>query len=85
MNVKEIPHRDDYTFEMKQAMWNSMAKIRQEARRNYIEAAWECYDWEGAVEEDDFLNIAGELVHPAHNRRLKKKKKKKRKIGEILL
>lgn len=66
VKVAEIPHRDSYSPTQRMQMWNDCKTIRERAKVNRIEYDWEGTDWENAPEEDEFCNIDGNIVHPAH-------------------
>lgn len=63
--VVEIPSRKAYSPASKAAIWNNRRAIRKAAVRNSIEYAFEKYQWQSAIEEDEFFPIDGQLVHPA--------------------
>jgi hypothetical protein len=65
--VVEIPSHRAYSHKEKAQIWNSLPKLRKEAKRNRIEWIWEGSTASQAVEEEDFwTNARGKLVHPAH-------------------
>lgn len=66
VKVAEIPHRDSYSPTQRMQIWNDCKTIRERAKVNRIEYDWEGTDWENAPEEDEFCNIDGNIVHPAH-------------------
>jgi hypothetical protein len=64
VSTVEIPHREDYSFEQKQQMWNSAEAIRAMSRRNRRESCWEHEN--GVIEEECYCEYGGVVVHPAH-------------------
>jgi hypothetical protein len=64
--VVEIPHYRDYSPEQKRNMWNGRKQIRAMARKNTAEYRYDGWSVDCATEEEDFVSIAGVLVHPAH-------------------
>jgi hypothetical protein len=65
VTVVEIPDRHCYADD-KDAIWNSCREIREMARRNRIEFAFEGHDIDNVVDDADFLVRNGFHVHPAH-------------------
>jgi hypothetical protein len=65
VEVVEIPHRLTYSAKQRRRMWNGRKVIRENAKRNRMEYAWENSSWQNAVEEDKFCEINGVKVHPS--------------------
>ena len=68
VSVFSIPHRKDYTTEMKNALWSDRREIQENAERNLIEWTAEGFDWRKVVEDEDFIELDGEMVHPVHDK-----------------
>jgi hypothetical protein len=66
VKVVEIPNRLSYTSMQRQLMWSGNKAIRENARRNRVEYEWEGSHWHNVVEEEEFLLVDGEKVHPVH-------------------
>lgn len=66
VKVVEIPNRFMYTPSQRRRIWNGNKAIRENARRNRTEYEWEGSDWQSVIEEDEFLVVNGEKVHPVH-------------------
>lgn len=66
VKVVEIPHRLSYTKKQRRRMWNNQKEIRENAKRNRIEYEYEGPEWQNAIEEDHYVVIGGQHVHPAH-------------------
>lgn len=65
-SVVEVPHFSVYAPDQKGAMWNGCKNIRTMARRNTIEYQHDGWSVETAAEEDEFVEVKGIMVHPAH-------------------
>ena len=72
--VVEIPHFRDYSLQQKSAMWNGCKKIRTMARKNTAEYQYDGWSVETAAEEDQFITVSGNAVHPAHVSQAERKK-----------
>jgi hypothetical protein len=64
--VVEIPHYREYSPEQKELLWNGRKEIRTMARRNTREYQYDGWTVECAAEEDQFVLVEGEQVHPCH-------------------
>lgn len=64
--IVEIPHYKEYTDEQREKLWNGRKKIRSMARKNALEYQYDGWNLEAAAEEDQFIMVAGERVHPSH-------------------
>jgi hypothetical protein len=64
--VVEIPHYREYSPEQKELLWNGRKEIRTMARRNTLEYQYDGWTVESAAEEDQFVLVQGEHVHPCH-------------------
>lgn len=64
--VVEIPHYREYTEEQRQKLWNGRKQIRTMARKNTLEYQYDGWTLEAAAEEDQFVLVEGEHVHPSH-------------------
>jgi hypothetical protein len=65
-SVKVIPHYSSYTMEERRAMWNGRKEIRRLAKKNSREYNFEGGRAENAIEEQDFVDLDGIRIHPAH-------------------
>jgi len=68
VSVVPIPKRNAYSNRIRKRIWNSAAKIHENANRNAVEFSVENWDWRQVLEENDFLICAdtGEMMHPVH-------------------
>lgn len=64
--VVEIPHYREYSQEQKELLWNGRKEIRTMAKRNTLEYQFDGWTVESAAEEDQFVLVQGEHVHPCH-------------------
>jgi hypothetical protein len=64
--VKVIPHYSNYSMEERRAMWNGRKEIRRLAKKNSKEYNYEGCRAENAIEEQDFVDLNGTRIHPAH-------------------
>jgi hypothetical protein len=64
--VVEIPHFRDYSSSQKAAMWNGSRTIKRMARKNTMEFQYDGWKMDEAAEEDQFVLVSGEAVHPVH-------------------
>lgn len=66
VSIHEIPHRNEYSLEIRERLWMTPKELEEAAYRNCIEFTAEEWDWRQAVEEPDFCLIQGVWTHPAH-------------------
>lgn len=63
----QVPHKNDYTACQKRLMYNTRKQIRKQAKRNVAEYQYDGWSIDKAAEEDAFVTVDGELVHPSHS------------------
>lgn len=70
VEVRLIPHKNLYSQNVKNSIWNNPQELCSNAIRNSIEFAAENFDWRQAVEDEHFVTSprSGIKVHPAHSR-----------------
>ncbi|CAB9511414.1 expressed unknown protein [Seminavis robusta] len=96
VTVVDIPSHRDYPQNVQEQLWTSLDEIQANGWRNSLEFEADNRDWRKATEEDVFIGVNGELVHPetyrqhcrSHRRQRgpganKKKNRKKKKKGNI--
>jgi hypothetical protein len=69
VQVHVIPHRNEYSSRVKRTLWMPPIEIEAMVTRNAVEFASEGWDWRRAAEEEDFVFLDKEWIHPAHLRR----------------
>jgi hypothetical protein len=70
--VVEIPSFRDYPEEIHSALWHSVDDIQNNAKRNRLEYFAEGWSLESVLEEPEFVEVNGELIHPETWRRHKR-------------
>lgn len=66
VRVRWIPNRNDYSSEVKAALWTSRQEILENASRNTVEYASEGWDVSRVVEEEFMIDYCGQKMHPVH-------------------
>lgn len=66
VSIHLIPNRHQFSSKEKEQLWMLPQELEETAYRNYIEFSLEQWDWQQAIEENDFVLIQGMLTHPAH-------------------
>ena len=74
VQIRFIPSRKAYSPEDKARMWSNRQEVYNMCRKNTYEFAYESYRWQHAVEEDEFVNLNGRLVHSAYLQKTKSQK-----------
>lgn len=64
VSVIEIPSHRSYKKEVHRKVWSGLREIEKNAKRNRREFASDGFAWRKCREEDSFLSLRGELVHP---------------------
>jgi hypothetical protein len=66
VSVVTIPNRMDYTNWERENLWTSEEDQIRDKKRNKIEFAYENGDWREVNEEQDFIFVRGQWIHPVH-------------------
>lgn len=66
VSVVKIPNRLDYTESERENLWISEEDQARDKQRNIVEFAYEKGDWHQVVQENDFILVRGEWIHPVH-------------------
>lgn len=66
VKVHSIPHHTHYFTNVKQNIWMSPMELEEMVYKNSFEYAYEGWDWNNVIEEEDFCLFAGQWTHPAH-------------------
>lgn len=68
VDVTSIPSRYQYSERIKQCIWTNRMEMQEMTLRNYMELAYENYDWNQVIMENQMYidTMTGTLIHPCH-------------------
>jgi len=68
VDVRIIPNKDQYSQRIRKYLWNTPKELADNKERNAIEFQAENWDWQQAIDEDQFFTCSttGDKIHPAH-------------------
>ncbi|KAK1742096.1 hypothetical protein QTG54_007669 [Skeletonema marinoi] len=68
VKVVPIPTRHEYSDRIRSRLWSNAIELYENAARNHVEYAAECYDWRNACDDEQMYlcRSTGEKIHPVH-------------------